>query len=390
MATIYDLKRRAKELAAATETNAVDPASVGNLIDDTLELIDEYDKNVVALGIRKTYATVAAMEADKTSPSGDNGKKLRFGQLVSVYDTGNAQAVDNGKVFAFQNPGWKLSSRVDAGYATIEKVSELSATSDILDNRIAVIEKMVTGDKIDYSGEELSEPLIVDSKNGFLNASTSTLAATSNYLYCEGARYVELSVAVGVGVISAGIAFYDESGKYISGVARPVETLGRMVKKYAIPENAYSFRTTYLNKANREVYGEFYCIVHYKEGLAPSYKVDDFDSSILIDGYNIDGISGVVGNSLIYSATGFVSCRNASEIELMMPLGVTNGTGGIAFFDEQFKYVRGVVRNMADKNGAEKRILKLSGDEIYFKTCFWNSENRKKNGEFYCRVKYEL
>lgn len=124
MATIYELKKRAKELAAVSETNTVDPARVGNLIDDTLELIDEYDKNVVSLGIRKTYATVAAMEADK-SPSGDDGKKLRFGQLVSVYDIGNAAAVDNGKVFAWQNPGWKLSSRVDAGYARSEKVAEL-------------------------------------------------------------------------------------------------------------------------------------------------------------------------------------------------------------------------------------------------------------------------
>lgn len=124
MATIYELKRRAKELAAVSETNAVDPARVGNLIDDTLELIDEYEKNAVSLGIRKTYATVAAMEADK-SPSGEDGKKLRNGQLVSIYDTGNASAVDNGKVFAFQNPGWKLSSRVDAGYARSEKVAEL-------------------------------------------------------------------------------------------------------------------------------------------------------------------------------------------------------------------------------------------------------------------------
>ncbi len=70
MSTIYDLKKRAKELSEKNEVNSVSPVEVGNLIEDTLNIIDEYNKNVVGLGIRKTYSSIAAMQVDRISPVG--------------------------------------------------------------------------------------------------------------------------------------------------------------------------------------------------------------------------------------------------------------------------------------------------------------------------------
>jgi len=110
MATIYELKRRAQELSAKKDSLSISPEEVGGLIDETLDVINEAEKNQIGLGIRNTYTTVAEMNADSTSPVGSDEKPLKFGQIVTVYDENTPDAVDNGNIYAFQNPGWKLVS----------------------------------------------------------------------------------------------------------------------------------------------------------------------------------------------------------------------------------------------------------------------------------------
>lgn len=128
METIYDLKKRAKELSEKNEVNSVSPVEVGNLIDDTLNIIDEYNKNVVGLGIRKTYPTIASMQAD-TDPVGNDGKPIRFGQLVSVYDEINPDSEENGGVYAYQSPGWKLVTTTAINVVSEYGDSETAAIS---------------------------------------------------------------------------------------------------------------------------------------------------------------------------------------------------------------------------------------------------------------------
>lgn len=110
MGTIYELKKRAKELSQKRDVNSVNPSEVGGLIDETLDTINDAEKNQVGLGIRNTYLSVAKMNADATSPNGSDGKPLKFGQIVTVYDESKPDSTDNGSIYAFQYPGWKLVS----------------------------------------------------------------------------------------------------------------------------------------------------------------------------------------------------------------------------------------------------------------------------------------
>ena len=105
MATIYELKRRAQELSAKKDSLSISPDEVGGLIDETLDVINEAEKNQVGLGIRNTYTTVAKMNADSTSPAGSDGKPLKFGQIVTVYDDGNPDAADNTHPTKTSRPG---------------------------------------------------------------------------------------------------------------------------------------------------------------------------------------------------------------------------------------------------------------------------------------------
>lgn len=123
MATIYDIKKRADELTAKTSINSIPPSEVGGLIRDLADYAGNVETDGGTLGIRKIYTSVAEMEADE-SPIGFDGKPMKRGNLVTIYDgtdTGN----DNNKIYVYQKPGWVLMGKVDAAYATRIEIEEL-------------------------------------------------------------------------------------------------------------------------------------------------------------------------------------------------------------------------------------------------------------------------
>jgi hypothetical protein len=124
MTTIYDIKKRAQQLSEKTDSETISPQEVGGLFSDLADYANDVDVNGSSLGIRKTYTSVSAMEADK-NPVGDDGKPLKKGQLVNIYNQDDPSSADNNKVFSWQNPGWQIRTTLDAGYATREELTEL-------------------------------------------------------------------------------------------------------------------------------------------------------------------------------------------------------------------------------------------------------------------------
>ena len=122
--TSDEIKRRALALSEKTNSDTITPTEVGGIMYDTVGYMEDVERNGASLGIRKTYATVSAMEAD-LNPVGDDGSPLKKGMLVNIYDQDTPDSPDNGKVFSFQAPGWAFRTKIDAGYATKEELSEL-------------------------------------------------------------------------------------------------------------------------------------------------------------------------------------------------------------------------------------------------------------------------
>lgn len=129
MSTIYDIKERAQQLSEKTDAESISPAEVGSLFSDLADYTNDVDINGSSLGIRKTYTSVSAMEADK-NPVGDDGKPLKKGQLVNIYNQDDPSSADNNKVFSWQNPGWQIRTTLDAGYATREELTELETKTE--------------------------------------------------------------------------------------------------------------------------------------------------------------------------------------------------------------------------------------------------------------------
>lgn len=111
MDTIYSLLKRAKELKNKSQVDSITPEEVGKLHEDTLAYIASLEQSTDGLGIKKVYQSKSAMEAD-TDPVGTNGKALRYGQLVSIYDDAHADSSENGNIYAYQKPGWLLMGKV--------------------------------------------------------------------------------------------------------------------------------------------------------------------------------------------------------------------------------------------------------------------------------------
>ncbi len=138
MDTIYSLLKRAKELKEKSQVDSITPEEVGKLHEDTLAYIASLEQSADGLGIKKVYQSKSAMEADP-DPVGTNGKALRYGQLVSIYDDAHADGSENGNIYAYQKPGWLLMGKV-SGKVTIvqepgdnkEKVMSQAAVSSLL------------------------------------------------------------------------------------------------------------------------------------------------------------------------------------------------------------------------------------------------------------------
>lgn len=129
MDTIYNLLKRAKELKEKSQVDSITPEEVGKLHEDTLAYIASLEQSTDGLGIKKVYLSKSAMEAD-TDPVGTNGKTLRYGQLVSIYDDAHADGSENGNIYAYQKPGWLLMGKVSAQIQVSEELQKINGKVD--------------------------------------------------------------------------------------------------------------------------------------------------------------------------------------------------------------------------------------------------------------------
>ena len=144
MDTIYNLLKRAKELKEKSQVDSITPEEVGKLHEDTLAYIASLEQSADGLGIKKVYQSKSAMEAD-TDPVGTNGKNLRYGQLVSIYDDAHTDGSENGNIYAYQKPGWLLMGKV-SGETTLSIAQEAGDSATKVMSQKAVTSLIPTYD----------------------------------------------------------------------------------------------------------------------------------------------------------------------------------------------------------------------------------------------------
>lgn len=135
MDSIFNLQKRATDLRNKTQVDSITPEEVGGLQYDILAYIAYMEQNNGGLGIRKVYTSTTAMNAD-SNPIGSNGKPLRLGQLVTIYNPSTPTAEGTGNVYSYQKPGWQLVGSIGGVYELQAKIDAESAAREQGDIRV--------------------------------------------------------------------------------------------------------------------------------------------------------------------------------------------------------------------------------------------------------------
>lgn len=149
MKSIFELQQMAARLRKVTEADSIGPEETFGLQSDILAYIADMEQSADGLGIHKVYTTFAEMTADGTAPVGSNGKPLRFGQLVAVYNPDDKNQLENGNVYAWQkgdeNTPWLPMGNLGSIYVLQEQLDRLATALDEAVGRLDLADTQLDG-----------------------------------------------------------------------------------------------------------------------------------------------------------------------------------------------------------------------------------------------------
>lgn len=154
----------------------------------------------------------------------------------------------------------------------------------------------------DFESKTYGNSEVIDGQGININAAGKTLGETytsaalacTDYIRCDKAKVITITVPKLTTAASQGLVFYDSQKVPIadSGVLRPsgsangVQTI--TLQENQIPENAFYFRSTFWNYANTVLYGNFSCIILYEKnflgfGKYKPYRAGFINFSVLVN-----------------------------------------------------------------------------------------------------------
>lgn len=196
-------------------------------------------KNIIAMGIKKSYASVSAMQADGTAPVGNDGTPLKAGDLVSIWNPSNDKDPDNNSIYAFTNPGWSKQSQqyvVDSELSetSTNPVENKAVTKSVNDS---IIRGHINSVSCNLLNNRIYDKFII---GGFINKANGNLVeGYDNWMYTDFIPVFPEQQYDFIGKNDSGASsancFYDINKKFISSQQQENGTI-------VIPENCYFIR----------------------------------------------------------------------------------------------------------------------------------------------------
>ena len=300
--------------------------------------------------IRKTYASVAAMNADSVNPIGINGKPIKLGDIVSVVNNGNSS--ENG-FYSYEGVknGWKLQSGfnfqlVQTTGTDVNSAMSQKAVTDTVNRVYSYLKNLSLESK---KTTNLYDPLDVVSGQGIENTGNIVVGGlfsnwkTSGYIpVTAGESYYLTCKTSGR---SFGFQWADSNFQKISGSGDPIYNVIQTA-----PANAAYFMFNIADSngiASTEV-------MMVQGTAAATYVPCRLLSMNQIEGL-IDSINGLNGS--INGTNSFKLVKNVNPITttsekhkagiIAMYLDFTNSNGSRTVDD--FKYLVNVVRGLSTR-----------------------------------------
>lgn len=388
MDTIYSLLKRAKELKEKSQVDSITPEEVGKLHEDTLAYIASLEQSTDGLGIKKVYQSKSAMEAD-TDPVGTNGKTLRYGQLVSIYDDAHADGSENGNIYAFQKPGWLLMGKV-SGLSVVQEVGD-SATKVM--SQAAVTEALANIKTITDDGKNLQEvySTLFLEKDAKVTSYIGVMEA-GYALYPDGRvaprdawkatkDFIELGETLRINVSFSGgdanvnfVCFYDKDKEFLSGIpAGSIEYKADV----SIPQGAKYIRfcTTINSFAVAKVYRKNFApirdvvqanmsaISNLQENFIMKEALPDYDfrSKSSEEGLLTVNFGSYAPNPVWDYTPEYLDLSNVTKI-VVTSSGI--GASIVAFYDKEKSFIGNITRSL----NAEE--IKIPTNAKFARFCF--------------------
>ena len=142
--TFTYILNKISEILSRKGKGSITPNDTFGLLKEITDKVEAVDYNQGRLAVKRSYASIAAMNADTAPTNQENGKKLQYGELVIIANAANASDADNGKIYRWLGTGngWEFVLKVgssvagtvavdttglaNAGLTDMQKVAQLS------------------------------------------------------------------------------------------------------------------------------------------------------------------------------------------------------------------------------------------------------------------------
>lgn len=380
MTTIYELQQRAKMLRTKTQTGSITPDEVGSLHEDTLAHIATLEQSADSLGIKKVYPSKSAMEAD-TTPVGNNGKVICYGQLVSIYDAAHTDSIENGNIYAYQKPGWLLTGKI-CGDTKLPVVQETGDSPTKVMSQKAVTDALGKATVTTDDGKTLQDVYELTKNVGTIETDVFNLIANTENLcyFTNGTTYKGLNWTsgekqpVGKSHVLQGkmlcyrnmpaVVFFDAAGQMCGYAGNNTVSESAVVtydtsKEGGIPANAVTFQLQGMNTPAEVAKGVAKKIVSEKNMISDIKEdFDNFkgtlDNTFVKNNVTIPLLTEpLTKERAVYSISGELKLYAAwgrTDLIVVQPplvlkgrvIGFKDKVPPIVFFDKNFDFVSAI------------------------------------------------
>ena len=376
---IYDLISRAQKLRKETQLDSVSPDRVGGLHEDTLKYINEFQLLASSPSLHKIYASVSAMQSDKSPKSDLTGKPLKPGQLVVIVPASQSDATA-GDVYRYDGPSgntsaWTFVAKIGA----VPTDAELSATSTnppqnkVVTEKLTELESNLVSDMSAFSAEDMSSfgEVIPFKNKGYIAIGAPDV---NNPVVSDNYYHAVIPCKIG------DIFYIQAKG-------------GDNARLYFVLDNEGNL-VTYTNEStDRSETGSFFrCFSdglfvvnadirvnhklirinpHLQMTVNPFFRFERYVSwqAGFIRWYN-----GTVNpESSVNQRSGYIPTFGYNRVRLLVNVGTgADPSTGIAFFDSERNYIGGIQSLTKDSVGVSEQIYNIPKDAAYLRTTIYN------------------
>ena len=415
---VDDVKVNGVSVVSGKKANITVPTKVSDLTNDSgYQTAEQVEQAVNGLKINSVGVSV---DNNTGVPSGSGtiiGQRLEI-ELHNIigapftYDDFTPEQLEE-----LRGPQGPQGDSVLVGQGDLPLANTIGYANDKAITQKAVTDELVVTHEEDKSDATLTNGYI--KTDGTYTSGGSKTAATE-YINCEGAAQIEISMIVLTTSPTQYLAFYstNSASGYMSHIARITGAAeGTEIHTYDIPKGAKYFRTTYWNAEYSETYGDFHCKL-----IFPSVKrldkveedietiVDELGNisndlqvcedelfeevrkagseteTITIPNWtnntSVSAINGKTKSSESTKCTGYIDISafyslNYSRLRLST---VKTSHTGIAFYDENYVYVSGQEGAYYKTKGVEDATVVVPTNAKYARFTAWKDE--QSYGEF--------